>query len=95
MCDRLCLLVSVAQVMRHPNHVASVVFLWAHHEKMVAIDQSVAFMGGIDLCFGRWDDSSYRLSDLHSPPAAKLIPNGDPEVSREKHGVAPVLPDVQ
>ncbi|XP_063059494.1 phospholipase D2 [Engraulis encrasicolus] len=72
------------KVMRHPNHVASVVFLWAHHEKMVAIDQSVAFMGGIDLCFGRWDDSSYRLSDLHSPPAAKLIPNGDPELAGDE-----------
>uniref|UniRef100_A0A672R3B7 phospholipase D n=1 Tax=Sinocyclocheilus grahami TaxID=75366 RepID=A0A672R3B7_SINGR len=52
------------KVMRHPDHVASVVFLWAHHEKMVAIDQSVAFVGGLDLAFGRWDDSDYRLSDV-------------------------------
>lgn len=50
--------------MRHPDHVSSVVFLWAHHEKMVAIDQTVAFVGGIDLAFGRWDDSQYRLTDL-------------------------------
>ncbi|XP_073807258.1 phospholipase D2 isoform X2 [Danio rerio] len=55
------------KVMRHPDHVASVVVLWAHHEKMVAIDQSVAFVGGLDLAFGRWDDSDYRLSDLDSP----------------------------
>uniref|UniRef100_A0A8C9T841 Phospholipase n=1 Tax=Scleropages formosus TaxID=113540 RepID=A0A8C9T841_SCLFO len=54
------------KVMRHPDHVSSIVFLWAHHEKMVAIDQSVAFVGGIDLAFGRWDDSSYRLTDLPS-----------------------------
>lgn len=53
--------------MRHPDHVASVVVLWAHHEKMVAIDQSVAFVGGLDLAFGRWDDSDYRLRDLESP----------------------------
>ncbi|KAJ0004411.1 hypothetical protein NQD34_010625, partial [Periophthalmus magnuspinnatus] len=52
------------KVMRHPDHVSSVVFLWAHHEKMVAIDQAVAFVGGIDLAFGRWDDSHYRLTDL-------------------------------
>ncbi|KAM9847218.1 phospholipase D2 [Aulostomus maculatus] len=52
------------KVMRHPDHVSSVVFLWAHHEKMVAIDQTVAFVGGIDLAFGRWDDSQYRLTDL-------------------------------
>lgn len=50
--------------MRHPDHVSSVVVLWAHHEKMVAIDQTVAFIGGIDLAFGRWDDSQYRLTDL-------------------------------
>ncbi|TSL34512.1 Phospholipase D2 [Bagarius yarrelli] len=58
------------KVMRHPDHVASVVFLWAHHEKMVAIDQSVAFLGGLDLAFGRWDDSNYRLFDVvRSQPA--------------------------
>lgn len=50
--------------MRHPDHVSSVVFLWAHHEKMVAIDHTVAFVGGIDLAFGRWDDRQYRLTDL-------------------------------
>ncbi|XP_024921350.1 phospholipase D1 isoform X2 [Cynoglossus semilaevis] len=54
------------KVMRHPDHVSSVVLLWAHHEKMVAIDQTVAFVGGIDLAFGRWDDSQYRLTDLGS-----------------------------
>uniref|UniRef100_A0A8C5B8Z3 phospholipase D n=1 Tax=Gadus morhua TaxID=8049 RepID=A0A8C5B8Z3_GADMO len=53
------------KVMRHPD-VSSVVILWAHHEKMVAIDQSVAFVGGLDLAFGRWDDSQYRLTDLGS-----------------------------
>ncbi|XP_008297223.1 phospholipase D2 [Stegastes partitus] len=52
------------KVMRHPDHLSSVVFLWAHHEKMVAIDQTVAFVGGIDLAFGRWDDSRYQLTDL-------------------------------
>ncbi|KAG5843907.1 hypothetical protein ANANG_G00155870 [Anguilla anguilla] len=57
------------KVMRHPDHVSSVVFLWAHHEKMVAIDQSVAFVGGIDLAFGRWDDSLYRLTDMEDSEA--------------------------
>ena len=37
---------------------------WSHHEKSVIIDQSVGFMGGIDLCFGRWDDDHQRLVDL-------------------------------
>lgn len=65
--------------MRHPDHVASVVFLWAHHEKMVAIDQSVAFVGGLDLAFGRWDDSDYRLSDLEPQTPANHAEAG-PEV---------------
>ena len=27
--------------------------LQAHHEKLVVVDQSYAFVGGIDLCYGR------------------------------------------
>ena len=42
-------------MLRHPDRVGADVndFLWAHHEKLVVIDQSVAFVGGIDLCYGR------------------------------------------
>ncbi|KAG7321528.1 hypothetical protein KOW79_014386 [Hemibagrus wyckioides] len=54
------------KVMRHPDHVSSSVYLWAHHEKLVVIDQSVAFVGGIDLAYGRWDDSEHRLTDVGS-----------------------------
>lgn len=52
------------KVLRHPEHSPSGVMLWSHHEKMVVIDQSLAFMGGIDLCYGRWDDDLHRLVDL-------------------------------
>ncbi|KAG8573842.1 hypothetical protein GDO81_008876 [Engystomops pustulosus] len=55
------------KVMRHPDHLSSIVLLWAHHEKMVAIDQSVVFLGGLDLAYGRWDDHNYRLTDLAPP----------------------------
>ncbi|XP_030624601.1 phospholipase D1 [Chanos chanos] len=54
------------KVMRHPDHVSSSVYLWAHHEKIVVIDQSVAFVGGIDLAYGRWDDREHRLTDIGS-----------------------------
>ncbi|KAM4718628.1 LOW QUALITY PROTEIN: phospholipase D1 [Anableps anableps] len=54
------------KVMRHPDHVSSAVYLWAHHEKIVVIDQSVAFVGGIDLAYGRWDDREHRLTDIGS-----------------------------
>ncbi|CAI9595461.1 unnamed protein product [Staurois parvus] len=54
------------KVMRHPDHMSSSVYLWAHHEKIVVIDQSVAFVGGIDLAYGRWDDDEHRLTDVGS-----------------------------
>ncbi|XP_070538246.1 phospholipase D1-like isoform X2 [Ptychodera flava] len=54
------------KVMRHPDHVPGGVLLWAHHEKTVVIDQNIAFLGGIDLCYGRWDDFTHRLVDVGS-----------------------------
>ncbi|XP_069857735.1 phospholipase D2 [Dipodomys merriami] len=48
------------KVMRHPDLVT----LWAHHEKLLVVDQAVAFLGGLDLAYGRWDDLHYRLTDL-------------------------------
>ncbi|KAM9827041.1 LOW QUALITY PROTEIN: phospholipase D1 [Neosynchiropus ocellatus] len=54
------------KVMRHPDHVSSAVYFWAHHEKIVVVDQSVAFVGGIDLAYGRWDDLEHRLTDIGS-----------------------------
>uniref|UniRef100_A0A8B9D413 Phospholipase n=1 Tax=Anser cygnoides TaxID=8845 RepID=A0A8B9D413_ANSCY len=56
------------KVMRHPDHVSSSVYLWAHHEKLVIVDQSVAFVGGIDLAYGRWDDDEHRLTDVGTCP---------------------------
>ena len=52
--------------MRHPdrNKAEITEYLWAHHEKLVIIDQQVAFVGGIDLCYGRWDNSQHLLTDL-------------------------------
>ncbi|XP_059127045.1 phospholipase D2 [Peromyscus eremicus] len=60
------------KVMRHPHLVT----LWAHHEKLLVVDQVVAFLGGLDLAYGRWDDVQYRLTDLGDPsePAASQIP---------------------
>uniref|UniRef100_A0AAQ5X8B5 Phospholipase n=1 Tax=Amphiprion ocellaris TaxID=80972 RepID=A0AAQ5X8B5_AMPOC len=60
------------KVMRHPDHVSSAVYLWAHHEKIIVIDQSVAFVGGIDLAYGRWDDREHRLTDVGSVTLSHL-----------------------
>jgi len=35
--------------------------LWSHHEKMVIIDQEMGYVGGIDLCWGRYDLYSHDL----------------------------------
>lgn len=52
------------KVLRHPHRsVVGGEFLWSHHEKVVCIDQQVAFLGGLDLCFGRWDRASHPLFD--------------------------------
>jgi phospholipase D1/2 len=42
-----------------------VILYWAHHEKLCLVDGRTAFMGGLDMCFGRWDTNQHSLSDLH------------------------------
>lgn len=42
-----------------------VILYWAHHEKLCLIDGKTAFMGGLDLCYGRWDTNQHPLADCH------------------------------
>ncbi|KAL6416719.1 hypothetical protein ACFW04_013200 [Cataglyphis niger] len=66
------------KVLRHPDHARAGVFLWAHHEKIIVVDQSLAFLGGIDLCYGRWDNNEHRLIDLESIHQSSIyIPSKD------------------
>ncbi|OJJ55121.1 hypothetical protein ASPSYDRAFT_158991 [Aspergillus sydowii CBS 593.65] len=58
------------KVLRHPDHnifenAADMTLYWAHHEKFIVIDYNLAFIGGIDLCFGRWDAHQHPLADVH------------------------------
>eukprot|EP01113_Clastostelium_recurvatum_P048964 TRINITY_DN8_c1_g1_i6.p1 TRINITY_DN8_c1_g1~~TRINITY_DN8_c1_g1_i6.p1 ORF type:complete len:1235 (+),score=360.26 TRINITY_DN8_c1_g1_i6:102-3806(+) len=48
-------------VLRHPRFTP---LMWSNHQKSVIIDQSLAFLGGIDLCYGRYDDEKFSLVDL-------------------------------
>lgn len=41
------------------------VLYWAHHEKLCLIDGRTAFMGGLDLCYGRWDTNQHSIADAH------------------------------
>ncbi|KIP01912.1 hypothetical protein PHLGIDRAFT_96565 [Phlebiopsis gigantea 11061_1 CR5-6] len=50
-------------VQRSPSHFQTGTFYWAHHEKLCVIDQAIAFMGGLDACFGRWDTPQHVLVD--------------------------------
>ena len=58
------------KIMRHPDHnvfenLGDMTFYWAHHEKFIVIDYELAFIGGLDLCFGRWDNRQHALADVH------------------------------
>lgn len=44
------------RVLRHPKKI---LFLWSHHEKIVLVDETIGFLGGIDLCYGRYDEQSH------------------------------------
>ncbi len=35
---------------------------FSHHQKMVVIDNEIAYVGGIDLAYGRRDDNNFRLA---------------------------------
>lgn len=49
------------RIVRHPPRKY---FFWSHHEKSIVIDQEIAFLGGIDLCHGRFEKTGmYQLSE--------------------------------
>lgn len=62
------------EVLRHPGDL---IFLWSHHEKLCCIDNTVTFMGGLDLCFGRWDTDQYWLSDPGDEEHSLFFPGQD------------------
>ncbi|KAH9891450.1 phospholipase D/nuclease [Xylariomycetidae sp. FL2044] len=41
------------------------VLYWAHHEKLCVVDRQIVFMGGLDMCFGRYDTNSHPIADAH------------------------------
>ena len=44
----------------------------SHHQKVVVVDDRVAFVGGIDLCGSRWDTPAHRADDPR-----RRTPDGD------------------
>lgn len=66
-------------VQRSPNQIRQATFFWAHHEKILVVDHMVAFLGGIDLCFGRWDTPQHSLVDDKPTGFEEGSGSGDPE----------------
>lgn len=64
-------------LIRSPNQWLQNTYFWAHHEKMTVIDHSIAFMGGIDLCYGRYDTPQHVLRDDKSNLQDQIFPGKD------------------
>ncbi len=45
---------------------------FSHHQKLVVIDRKVAYVGGMDLCYGRYDDARF---DLHADGDGRKVLN--------------------
>lgn len=50
-----------------------IILYWAHHEKLCLIDGKMAFMGGLDLCFGRWDTNAHPIADAHPTDINQIL----------------------
>lgn len=64
-------------IIRSPNQWRQNIFFWAHHEKFTVIDNTIAFMGGIDLCFGRYDTPEHALRDDSPDIKQQIFPGKD------------------
>ena len=56
------------RVILHPRQLGvRAVLAWSHHQKLIVVDHEIAFVGGLDLCLGRFDNASHRLYDGSHP----------------------------
>ena len=62
-------------VTRHPKNTTTL--LWSHHEKLVIIDQKMAFVGGLDLCWGRYDSHKHPIVEEENLTHLYYYPGSD------------------
>ena len=63
------------KITRHPKGTQSI--LWSHHEKLVIIDQKIAFVGGLDLCWGRFDINQHPIVEPKNENNTYIYPGSD------------------
>ena len=63
------------KITRHPKGTSSI--LWSHHEKLVIIDQKIAFVGGLDLCWGRYDTNNHPIVEEENDSHTYYYPGSD------------------
>ena len=63
------------KVTRHPKGISTL--LWSHHEKLVIIDQKIAFVGGLDLCWGRYDTNDHPIVEEKNEKELYNYPGSD------------------
>ncbi|KAF8323532.1 uncharacterized protein EI90DRAFT_3146978 [Cantharellus anzutake] len=76
-------------VQRSPSHFATGTFYWAHHEKLCIIDEAIAFTGGLDMCFGRWDTPQHALVDDPQDMSQRIWPGMFFEFRKKEKSVTP------
>ena len=53
------------KVTRYPSFWKT--WLWSNHEKLVIIDQVIGYIGGLDLCWGRYDNNQHPIYEAPNP----------------------------
>lgn len=69
--EKLSVLHKNIQIVRHPTFLSEGFVYWTHHEKVVVVDQQVGYVGGIDICLGRYDDHDHNLFESANPHAER------------------------
>ncbi|KAF0683257.1 Aste57867_24689 [Aphanomyces stellatus] len=65
------------RVLRDPSFQVQSFGFWSHHEKVIVVDSDIAFVGGLDLAFGRYDTCDHSLSDPGHDHTTHLWPGKD------------------
>lgn len=67
----------------------------SHHQKIVVVDDQVAFVGGLDFTFGRWDTSEHRPDDPRRCDRQNEVPQPYHDIQMMVSGrIARVLGDL-